>query len=75
LPVFDVRIESLPFEETGELRHYRNVVGEKYSDFQTRLPDCEPPVIIPLSMLEDGTTEGSKYPSLVSAEARVPYGI
>ena len=51
------------------------VVSEKYSDFQTRVPDCEPPMIVSLSMLEDGTTKDSKYPNLIPAEARLPYGI
>ena len=46
-----------------------------YSDFQARLPDCEPPMIYSLALSEDGITEDSKYPSLMSAEVRILYGI
>ena len=46
-----------------------------YSDFQARLPDCEPPMIYSLALSEDGVTEDSKYPSLMSAEVRTSYGI
>jgi hypothetical protein len=46
-----------------------------YSDFQARLPGCEPPTIHSLAMLEDGTTEESKYPNLMSVEVRMMYGI
>jgi len=73
--VFDVRIASLPFEESGSLRHLRKVIGKMYSDFQAMLPDCEPPTIYSLALSEDGITEDSKYPSLMSAEVRVLYGI
>lgn len=38
-------------------------------------PDCEPPSLFSLALLEDGTTGDSKYPNLMSPEARVPYGI
>ncbi|KAF9642098.1 hypothetical protein BDM02DRAFT_3193922 [Thelephora ganbajun] len=75
LTVFDARIESLPFEESEQLRHFRKVVGEVYSDFRARLPDCEPPIIYSLSMGVDGTTEESTYPSLMSAEVRMKFGI
>ena len=46
-----------------------------YSDFQARLPDCEPPMIYSLALSEEGITEDSKYPSLMSAEVRTFYGI
>ena len=75
LPVFDVRIETLPFETNGSLRHFRKVVGEAYSDFHAGLPDYEPPMIYSLATLEDGTTEESNYPSLMSHEARMRFGI
>jgi hypothetical protein len=47
----------------------------KYSDFQTRLPDCEPPIVFSLATMEDGTTKDSKYPNLMLAEVRMQYGI
>jgi len=73
--VFDVRIASLPLEESGSLWHLRKAIGEMYSDFQSRLPDYEPSMIHSLALSEDGTTEDSKYPSLMSAEVRRLYGI
>jgi len=75
LPVFDVRIASLPPEEAGSLGYFRQVIREMYIDFQSGLPDCEPPVIYSLATMEDGTTEESKYPNLMSAETRQKYGI
>ena len=66
---------SLPPEESTSLQHYRKVVGEAYSSFQAGIPDCEPPIILSLAVLEDGTTEDSEYPSLMSPEVRVRYGI
>ena len=75
LPVFDARLGSLPSEESVSLRRFREVVGEKHSDFQAGLPDYEPPSLLSLALLEDGTTGDSKYPNLMSPEARVPYGI
>ena len=75
LAVFDVRIASLPSEHSGSLRQIRKFIGEMYSDFQARLPDCEPPTIHCLALSEDGVTEDSKYPSLMSAEVRTSYGI
>jgi len=75
LPVFDARIKGLPLEESGSLRYYRKVIGEKFCDFQARLPDRGPPPLYALGMLEDGTTEDSKYPNLMSPEGREKYGI
>ena len=75
LPIFDVRIESLPFEESGSLRYFREVIGKMYSDFHEGLPDYGPPMIHSLAMMEDGTTEESKYPNLMSFEMRMQYGI
>lgn len=46
-----------------------------YSNFQTGLPDREPPMVYSLATLEDGITEESKYPNLMSAEVRMAYGI
>jgi len=75
LPVFDARIINLPSEESAPLRHYRKVVEEMHSDFQARLPGCEPPTVLSLAMLEDGTTKESKYPNLLPIGARILYGI
>ena len=75
LPVFDARIGNLPLEESAPLRHYRKVVEEMHSDFQARLPGCEPPTVFSLATLEDGTTKESKYPNLLQTEVRMLYGI
>ena len=45
-----------------------------YSDFQAKLPDCEPPLVFTLMLSEDGTTDDSKYPNLMSIEARMLHG-
>ena len=82
LPVFDVRIANLPSKEAGSsskeagsLQHFKSVVEKAHLRFETALPDNEPPVIYSLATMEDGTTVGSKYPNLMSVEARVEFGI
>jgi hypothetical protein len=68
-------VESLPLEESENLRHFRKVVGERYADFRVGLPDFQPPILYSLATMEDGRTKESKYPSLMSLEARVEFGI
>ena len=46
-----------------------------YSDFHRGLPEYEPPMIYSLATFEDGTTEESKYPNLMSHEVRMQFGI
>ena len=75
LTVFDVRIETLAFEESASLRHFRTLVGKMYSDFQAGLLNYEPPMIYSLALMEDGTTEASKYPNLMLAKTRMQFGI
>ncbi|KAF9643913.1 hypothetical protein BDM02DRAFT_3132089 [Thelephora ganbajun] len=75
LTVFDARIKNLLPEESEWLRHFQEVIGEMYSDFHARLPDCEPPVIYSLALTLDGTTEESRYPNLMSAEERMRFGL
>jgi len=75
LLVFDARIDILLLEKSESLRCFRKVIWERYSDFQARLPGCEPPTLFSLGSLEDGTTEDSKYPNLMSPEVRVEYGL
>jgi len=48
---------------------------EACADFERRIPACEPPMLISLALLEDGTSEGSEYPNLIVHEAREGYGI
>jgi hypothetical protein len=77
LTVFDARIASLPLEESASLWDCRKVVGVKYSDYQTKIPGCEPPVIVSLALatLEDVSTKDSRYPDLVSLEVVTQYGV
>jgi hypothetical protein len=75
LPIFNTRIETLPPEESEQLRHVQKVVKAMNTAFSEGLPDCEPPTIYSLATMEDGRTRESKYPSLMSLEARVTYGI
>ncbi|KAF9643480.1 hypothetical protein BDM02DRAFT_3191569 [Thelephora ganbajun] len=75
LVVLNARTENLPSKESEQLRRFQKAIGEMYSDFHARLPDCEPPVIYSLSMGVDGTTEESRYPNLMSAEERMRFGL
>ena len=73
--VFDARIESLCLEQSGPLRHFRKIVGERYAGFCAGLPDFQPPILYSLATMENGRTKESNYPSLMSLEARVEFGI
>jgi hypothetical protein len=77
LPVFDARIASLPLEESASLWDCRKVVGVKYSDYQTKIPGCEPPIIVSLALatLEDVSTKDSRYADLVSLEVGTHYEV
>lgn len=75
MPVFNVRIESLPPEQSGSLRDLREVIEKMYADFHVGLPDCDPPIIYSLATMEDGRTRESRYPSLMSFETRDTFGI
>jgi len=75
LAVFDARIESLPLEQSEPLRLFRKVVGEAHADFSVGLPGFQPPILYSLATMEDGRTRESKYPSLMSLQARVEFGI
>jgi hypothetical protein len=46
-----------------------------YTKFQAGLPEYEPPMMYSLAMLEDGTTEDSKYPNMMLDEVREWYGL
>jgi hypothetical protein len=43
--------------------------------YKDKFPDCEPPLLSSLSLLEDGRTKDSKYPNLLSPQARADLGI
>jgi len=72
---FKVRISALPVEETITLIKWWNVVADAYGLYKEKLPDCEPPLLSSLSLLEDGRTEDSGYPNLLSPQARAELGI
>ena len=48
---------------------------EAHDDLQRRIPKFEAPVLTSLALLEDGRSEGSKYPNLMVPGARERYGI
>ena len=48
---------------------------EACDDLERKLPKREPPVLTSLALLEDGRSEGSKYPNLMVPAAREYYGI
>lgn len=72
---FKTRTSLLPAEETTTLMHWWKVVANEYASYKEKLPDCEPPLLSSLSLLEDGRTEDSKYPNLLFPQARAKLGI
>ena len=72
---FKTRMSLLPVEETTTLVRWWKVVADAYISYKEKLPDCEPPLLSSLSLLEDGRTEDSKYPNLLSPQARAELGI
>ena len=72
---FKARTSALPVELTATLVHWWKVVADAYALYKDKFPDCEPPLLSSLSLLEDGRTEDSKYPNLLSPQARADLGI
>jgi len=75
MKVFQTRVSALPVEEATILVQWWKVVADTYELFKEKLPDCEPPLLSSLSLLEDGRTEDSRYPNLLSPQARAEQGI
>lgn len=73
--MYDSRISSLSLEEGAQLWCSKEVVEEACDDLERKLPKREPPVLTSLALLEDGRSEGSKYPNLMVPAAREYYGI
>jgi len=72
---FKARASVLPVEKTAILIRWWKVVADAYTLYKEKLPDCEAPLLSSLSLLEDGRTEDSKYPNLLSPQARAEQGI
>lgn len=72
---FKARMSALPVEQATALVHWWKVVADAYALYKEKFPDCEPPLLSSLSLLEDGRTEDSKYPNLLSSQARAGLGI
>lgn len=72
---FKTRISVLPVEDTATLVRWWKVVADAYASYKEKIPDCEPPLLSSMCLLEDGRTEDSKYPNLLSPEARAELGI
>lgn len=62
-------------EDSLLLRYWKGVVAKAYEGFQQKLPDEQPPDICLMLSTQDGRTEHSRYPNLLSASAREDYGI
>ena len=75
LGVFDTRLVDVPLEKGVKLRHWRETVAAVYSDFEAKLPDAKPPVLILRARWVDGRIEGSRYPNLMFPEMRQQCGI
>ena len=72
---FKARTAVLPVGESTTLLHWWGVVANAHTSYKNKLPDCEPPLLSSLSRLEDGRTEDSKYPNLLSYQVQIEYGI
>jgi len=74
LDTIDTRIESCSHTESESLRFWRGLIGKAHADFQASLLKCGP---CPLSstLLVDGRTEDSEFPSLLLPSGREPYGL
>lgn len=72
---FKARTSALPAEQTATLVYWWKVVSNAHASYKDKFPDFEPPLLSSLSLLEDGRTEGSKYPNLLSPQARAGLGI
>ena len=68
-------MSALPVEQTTTLLHRWKVVAGAYAPYEEKFPDCEPPLLSSLAPLEDGRKEDSKYPNLLSPQARTDLGI
>ena len=75
LNTIDVRIGSLPHDESGRLRHWRGVIEKAYADFQTNPLGYGPTLVISLAISMDGREGDSSFPNLLVAEGREPYGL
>ncbi|KAF9654296.1 hypothetical protein BDM02DRAFT_3106606 [Thelephora ganbajun] len=72
---FKTRTSLLPVEETTTLVHWWKIVADAYTTYKDKIPDCEPPLLSSLALLEDGRTEDSKYPNLLYSQTRAELGI
>lgn len=72
---FKARTSALSEEEATPLVHWWKVVAEAHALYKENIPDCEPPLLSSLCLLEDGRSEDSTYPNLLSPQARADLGI
>ena len=76
LDTIDARIGLCSHTENGSLRYYwRGVIGKAYADLQANLAGCEPNPLVSLALSIDGRMEDSRYPNLLIAAEREPYGL
>ncbi|KAF9651175.1 hypothetical protein BDM02DRAFT_3259184 [Thelephora ganbajun] len=75
LEIFDARISALPSDERRTLQRLKGIVSQAHLDLQNNIPECAPPELMMLTWLEDGRTETSRYPNLLSAVERERFGL
>ena len=75
IKVYGSWISHLSLEESAQLWCWKEIVAEACADFERRISKCEPPILAALALLEDGRSEGSKYPNFMVLAARENYGI
>ena len=72
---FKARTSALSVGEATILVQWWKVVADAYALYKEKLPDCEPPLLSSMSLLEGGRAEDSRYPNLLSSQARADLGI
>jgi len=75
LEIFDARVSVLPSDGRGPLQRLRRIVSQAHSNLQNNIPECAPPELMMLTWMEDGRTETSRYPNLLSSEERERFGL
>jgi len=75
LDTIDARLGSRSDKGNGQLGHWKTIIEMAYAEFQANLPGFEPPLFDSLVLAADGRSESSKFPNLIAAEEREPYGL
>ena len=71
LDIIDGRIGLRSDVGGGSLPHWRRVIGKAYADLQVGF--LGPSLLVSLALGEDGRTEDSRFPNLLSQVVRERY--